>query len=81
MPAAADRRDHSNFSGGSDYALDIAHIRASRYQTRLAIEHAVPDGTCAFVSIVIGAQQVTFELPAKRRIDLSAGFDHLSDLL
>src|SRR5437899_9210319 len=76
MPATADSSKKSRFTGGPDGILEIARISAACDQSRRARKHAIPDEACVFIAAVAGTQQIAFELPMKRRVDLFAGFNH-----
>jgi hypothetical protein len=56
--------------------LHIAYICATRDKARSSSYHDIPDGTRVFEAAFARAQQITFELPVERRVNLFAGFDH-----
>src|SRR6266852_8873132 len=78
MPPATDGSQNSNLGGGPDCVWHIAHLCAARYKPRRASYHAIPNGARVFVTAVAGSQQITFESPAERGVNLFAGFDHVA---
>jgi hypothetical protein len=57
--------------------LHIAYICAARDKARFTSYHAIPDRTRVFVAAFARTQQIAFESPVERRVNLFAGFDHL----
>src|SRR5579864_7351586 len=78
MPSTANSSKNSSLRGGSDRALYIAHICATRDKAWCLSYHAIPDGARVFEPALTGAQQLTFELLAERRVDLFTGFVHFA---
>src|SRR5690242_8857222 len=76
VPSASDSGNNSALSASPHRVLYIAYICAARNQSGLARNHAIPYGARVFIAAVGGAQQVAFESPAERRVDLFAGFGH-----
>jgi hypothetical protein len=77
VPSTTDGGEDSVLCGGSDCGLHIAYICTARDKAWCASHHAIPNGARIFVTPFAGAQQITFESPVERRVNLFAGFDHL----
>jgi hypothetical protein len=77
MPSATDSGKNSDFRSGSDCVLHIAHIRAARDKAWGARYHGIPNYTRFLVAAFAGAQQIAFESPVERGVDLLARFNHL----
>jgi hypothetical protein len=76
MPSAADGGKNSDLRAGADCILHIDYIGAARDKARSTSDHAIPDDARIFVAAFAGTQQITFESPLERRVNLLAGFDH-----
>jgi hypothetical protein len=80
VSAAADSSEQSNFGSGANSILNIGYIGAPCDQAGRVIEHAIPDTARGFIIAMAGAQQITFELPMKRRVNLFTGCEHINAL-
>jgi hypothetical protein len=78
MPSTANSSKNSGLRSGPDRALHIAHSCAARDKAWRASYHAIPNDARFLVTILAGAQQVTFEMSVERRVNLIAGFDHFA---
>src|ERR1700722_17402649 len=76
MAATADGGEKVDFNSGSDCALHIACVCATRDKAGGAGEHAIPDEAGIFVAAVGWANQIAFESRVERRVNFLAGFDH-----
>jgi hypothetical protein len=81
MSTAADSRKNSGFRSRPNRVLHIAQVGAAGDQPWHASDHAIPNGARVFKTAVAGTQQVPFESPVKRRVNLFAGIDHPVSLL
>ena len=75
MPSTTDGGKNSGLGGGPDCSLHIAYIQAARDEAGPARYHAVPDGPRVLVAVIGGAQQIAFESPVERGVNLFAGLD------
>src|SRR5215469_3284971 len=76
MTAAPHGCENSGSRGDPDRALHVANVRTACDESWLLGNHAVPNGTRIFVTMMLGPQQIAFESPSERGIRLLDYFRH-----